>query len=360
MAIHGRLFIDGPPQFQRLDDALRGELEVAAHQLFELAIRYVASAKGVYPHADRLGNADGVSELHFHALGKACSHDVFGDVARHVACGAVNLGRIFAAEGAAAVASHATVSIHDDFAAGEAGIAHRPADHEAAGGIDVVLGISIEEFSGNGRLDDVLQNIGMQFLVVHQLGMLGGDDNCVHAYRLMVFVIFNCDLGFAIGPEVIELAGLANFGEAAGELMRQQYGRGHELFVFIGGVAEHHALIAGAAGIHTHSDVGRLRMDRANDRAGLGIEAVSGVGVADGSDHAAHDGGEIYVSFSGDLSGNEHYAGGGDGFAGDAAVGIFLQTGVEDGIRNLVGDLIGMAFGHRFRCKQKMLLGGQS
>ena len=298
--------------------------------------------------------------MHFHALGKACSHDVFGDVARHVACGAVNLGRIFAAEGAAAVASHATVSIHDDFAAGEAGIAHRPADHEAAGGIDVVLGISIEEFSGNGRLDDVLQNIGMQFLVVHQLGMLSGDDDCVHAHRLVVFVIFNGDLGFAIGPEVIELAGLANFGEAAGELMRQQYGRGHELFVFIGGIAEHHALIAGAAGIYTHGDVGRLRMNRADDRASLGVKAVSGVGVADGSDHAAHDGGEIHISFGGDLASNEHYAGGGDGFAGDAAVGIFLQTGVEDGIRNLVGDLIGMAFGHRFRCKQKMLLGGQS
>src|SRR4051812_17611899 len=100
-------------------------------------------------------------------------------------------------------------------------------------------------------------------------------------------------------------------------------------------------------------------MNGADDRAGLGIEAVGGVGIANGSHDSAHDGGEIHVGFGGDLTGNENYAGGGDGFAGDAAVRVFLQASVEDGIGNLVGNLIGMAFGDRFRSKQKMLLGGQ-
>ena len=49
------------------------------------------------------------------------------------------LRRVLAAERAAAVPAHAAVAVHDDFAAGQAGVALRPADHETAGGIDEKL-----------------------------------------------------------------------------------------------------------------------------------------------------------------------------------------------------------------------------
>ena len=39
-------------------------------------------------------------------------------------------------------------------------------------------------------------------------------------------------------------------------------------------------------------------------------------------------------------------------FAGDAAGGIVSEAGVEDGVGNLVGDLIGMAFRHGFGSEQ--------
>ena len=71
---------------------------------------------------------------------------------------AIDLGRIFAAERAAAVAAHAAVGVDDDLAAGEAGVAHRSADHEASRGIDVVLGVGIEQIGRDGRLNDVLQD----------------------------------------------------------------------------------------------------------------------------------------------------------------------------------------------------------
>jgi hypothetical protein len=58
---------------------------------------------------------------------------------------------------------------------------------------------------------------------------------------------------------------------------------------------------------------------------------------------------EIDVGFGGDFSGDDDQAGGGEGFAGDPAEGVFGEAGVEDGVRNLVGDLIGMAFGYGFR-----------
>ena len=64
--------------------------------------------------------------------------DVLGDPARGVARRPIDLGRILAAERAAAVATHPAVRVDDDLAAGETGVALRSADDEAAGRIDVV------------------------------------------------------------------------------------------------------------------------------------------------------------------------------------------------------------------------------
>ena len=43
--------------------------------------------------------------------------------------------------------------------------------------------------------------------------------------------------------------------------MGQRDGRRHQLGSFVGGIAEHHALIAGAAGINALGDVARLLVD---------------------------------------------------------------------------------------------------
>ena len=54
---------------------------------------------------------------------------------------------------------------------------------------------------------------------------------------------------------------------------------------------------------------------------------------------------EIDVGLGGDFAGNDHQAGGGQRLGGDAAVGILLQAGVQNGVGDLVGNLVGMAFG---------------
>ena len=102
-------------------------------------------AEGFDQHADRIGHADRVGELHFAAVGESAGDDVLGDVARHVGCGAIDLGRIFSAEGAAAVTSHAAVGVDDDLASGESGVAHGAADDEASRGIDVILRVFVEQ-----------------------------------------------------------------------------------------------------------------------------------------------------------------------------------------------------------------------
>src|SRR5690606_33176548 len=80
---------------------------------------------------------DRVGDLDLAAVCESGGDDVLGDPAHRVGAGAVHLAGVLAGEGAAAVAGHTAVGVHDDLAAGEAGVALGAAEHEAAGGVDV-------------------------------------------------------------------------------------------------------------------------------------------------------------------------------------------------------------------------------
>ncbi len=219
--------------------------------------------------------------------------------------------------------SHAAIGVDDDLAAGESGVAHGPADDEASRGIDVVLGVFIEQVRGNHGLNHVLQNARAKFVVAHVLGVLGRDDNRIHAKHFALRIIFNCDLGFSIGTKEGKRSILANLREPHGQLVRQRDRSRHQLLILIDSIPKHHSLVAGAAGVYAHGDVAGLFVDAGDDGAGVGVEAVEGVVVADGCDGAADDGLEIDVGLGGDFSGDHDEAGGGKSFAGDAAGGVF-------------------------------------
>src|SRR5207302_4134204 len=114
--------------------------------------------------------------------------------------------------------------------------------------------------------------------------VLGGDDDGIDANGLMLGVVFDCDLGFAVWAKIVELSALADLRKTLGELVRESDRRRHQLFVLVGGVTEHHALVAGAAGVNTLGNVRRLRMDGADHGASVGVEAESGIGVSDSGD----------------------------------------------------------------------------
>ena len=77
----------------------------------------------------------------------------------------------------------------------------------------------------------------------------------IDANGLLVCVVLDGDLTLAVRAKVGELAVLADFGELLCKLVRERYRSGHQLRRLAGGVAEHHALVTGAAGIYTLSDV---------------------------------------------------------------------------------------------------------
>jgi hypothetical protein len=196
----------------------------------------------------------------------------------------------------------------------------------------------------------------MWYLVSSSRRVLRRDDDSIDALHLARLRIFDCDLGFAIGAEVRAGTVLANLRKFLAELMRERDGHRHQLGRLVAGEAKHHALVAGASGIDAHGDIARLFVDARDHSAGVRIEAVDGVVIADGLDDSADDLLEVDVSLGGNFAGDNDEAGAGKGFAGDAAHGVFAEAGVENGVGNLVGDFVGMAFGNRLRGKQKTIL----
>ena len=149
--------------------------------------------------------------------------------------------------------------------------------------------------------------------------------------------------------------------------MGQGDGQGHELLGLVAGVAEHHALVAGAviqliaagllglqALVNAHGDVGGLLVNGGQHGTGVTVKAVLGPVIADVPHHLAGQLGDIDVAGGGDLAHDVDQTGGHRGLTGHAGSGIGSQNGVQNGVGDLVADLIGMSFGHGLRGKQSL------
>ena len=201
----------------------------------------------------RVGHADGVGDLDLAAAGRAGGDDVLGHPAGGVGGRAVDLGRVLAREGAAAVAGGAAVGVDDDLAAGEAGVGVGAAEHEAAGGVGQQLVVVVGELRRQQRVDDVLVQVGLeQGLGVEPGLVLAGDQDGAQPLGPAVLVV-DGDLGLAVGPQVGHHAGLAHLGQPLGQPVGQPDRQRHEVVGLVAGVAEHHPLVAGALGVDAWS-----------------------------------------------------------------------------------------------------------
>ena len=75
--------------------------------------------------------------------------------------------------------------------------------------------------------------------------VLRRDDDRVDAHRL-VAVVLDRDLALAVGPQPVDFALLAGFGQPVEDAVRQRDRQRHQLGRVVAGVAEHQALVAGA------------------------------------------------------------------------------------------------------------------
>ena len=314
--------------------------------------------------ADRVGDPDAVGDLDLEPVGQTGGHDVLGHPARGVGRRAVDLRRILAAERAAAVTGHPAVAVDDDLPAGQAGVAHRPADHEATGRVDVHDRIDRAQLVGDRRQDDRLDDVGPDPLGADVRIVLGRDDDRPDALRDAELVL-DRDLGLAVRPQVGQLAVLADLGQAAGHPVGEGDRQRHQLGRLAAGEPEHHPLVAGPELVDgrrvvadlerlvdAHRDVRRLLLDADQRAAGQVVEAVVGLRVADLADGVADDRLEVDVRARRDLAEDHDQAGGGGGLAGDPRVGIVGDDRVQDRVADLVAHLVRVTLGHRLRREQ--------
>ncbi|MNI36165.1 hypothetical protein D3C73_902080 [compost metagenome] len=215
---------------------------------------------------------------------------------------------------------------------------------------------------GDEALRQHLLDIGLhdgRDLVLAQIGLvLGRDDDGGRAHRAAVLVIEG-DLALGVGLQARLLARMAGVGQGLQDVVAVLQGGRHQLGRLVRGVAEHDALVARAlvlvgAGVDALGDVGRLRVQVVLELERLPVEAV--LLIADVLDHLADHGLDLVLDARGplalgvhdalaaDLAGDHHQIGRRQGLARHARLGVLGQEQVDDGVRNLVGDLVGMAF----------------
>ena len=275
------------------------------------------------------------------------------------------------------MAGHPAVGVHDDLAAREAAVAERAADHEDAGGVDVEGDVLVPHLEAlEHRAHDPGDDVLAQLVVADLRRVLRGEHDRHDLGRHAVHVAHG-DLGLAVGAQVRQIAP-ALLREALADAVGQRDRQRHELGRLVGGVAEHQALVAGALqvvpvaggagallvrGVDALRDVGALLVERHRDAAGLGVEAVLGARVADAADRRADDGRDVDVGGGRDLAGHHDLPGGDERLAGHAAERVVGQDRVEDPVRDLIGDLVGVSLGDGFRGEEVLshrlrLLGG--
>ena len=330
-----------------------------ADQLDDLVVADLPGAEGIQGDGRWLRHADGVGHLDLAFLSQASSDNILGHVTAGIGRGTVDLGRVLAGEGAAAVTGHAAVGVDDDLATGQAAVAHRAADHELASRVDVELGILVQQLRRQSVLDDQFHDGFFQICLGHVFVVLGGQNNGVDAGDLAVFIATG-DLAFRVGAQPWQQAAFAGFGLALYQTVREGNRGRHQYVGFVAGVAEHQALVAGALvfrllAVNALGDVHGLLADDVDNAAGVTVVAHGRGGVADVLDHAAHQVFQIHPGAGGDFPTDDSDPGLYHGFARNPGMGVVDQNGVEDGIGNLVSQFIRVAFRDRFGGKDAVI-----
>ena len=257
------------------------------------------------------------------------------------------------------MAAHASVRVDDDLTAGEAAVSLGAADDEATGRIDQVFGLLADEFLREGLADDLLDAEFLDLAVGDVGGVLGRDDHVLDGDRSAVLVAHG-DLRLAVGADPLGAlgAGFAEAGQLAVEAVGEHHRGRHELGGLGGGVAEHDALVAGAhlrvllafglTLVDALGDVRGLLREQVRDEDLVGVEDVVVVHVTDLADRGADDFLEVDLGFRGELAGDDDVVALDQGLAGDAGETVLGEAGVEDGVRDAIGDLIGVTLADGF------------
>lgn len=216
----------------------------------------------------------------------------------------------------------------------------------------MVDGLVREVLGGDDLPDDLLLDLLAQLLGGDVLAVLGADDDGVHAEGhdgAVIVLVLNGDLGLGVGSEPWEGAVTAGSGHGSVQSVGELGGEGEQLGGLVGGISEHDTLVTGTEllegllVVQALGDIGGLLLDGDEDVAGLVVEALGRVVIADVLDGITDDLLVVEAGLGSDLTEDHDHAGLGGRLAGDLREGVVLQAGIEDGIGDLVCNLVGVA-----------------
>ena len=220
----------------------------------------------------------------------------------------------------------------------------------------------------------MLDKRGLELVMLNALVVLSGNEHLLDGFRLAIDVT-NRNLSFAVRAKERKRAVLANLGQALREAMRQINGHRHERARFCcrrsrtpcPGRPRRFRLpyrrLRRAGPPSFHRRPGRYRALAVNGvdyAAGVAVEAILCAVVADGANNVTHNGVDVDVGLRANFARHEHRARRGNGFAraanlrnvgrlsarrniaGFFELDFFSENRVQNGIRNLVAQLVGM------------------
>ncbi|MNI39933.1 hypothetical protein D3C73_941290 [compost metagenome] len=244
----------------------------------------------------------------------------------------------------------AAIGVDDDLAPGKPRIGRGAAFDETPCRVDENPRIALQPWPHH-RHDDLFQHAAQQLLAFDLARMLGRDHDADQPFRPALLIMGECHLCLAIRPQPGETATLAHLCQPAGQLVGKIDRGRHQAFGFIAGVTVENSLVSGAEirlADHTLCDIGRLLMQIHEDETPIRIEAQLGIDIADTPDHIARNAGHINRSPRRHLACDMNGVARNQNFGRHARHRILRKMGVENGVRNLVANLVGMTFRHRF------------
>ena len=216
----------------------------------------------------------------------------------------------------------------------------------------MVDGLVVKVLGGDDLLDNLLLDLLAELVNTNLGGVLSGDNNGVDALRndgAVVVCVLDSDLSLGVGPEPGDRAVVASVGHGLVQLVGELDGEREVLGGLVGSVAEHDTLVTSAEllesllVVQTLGDIRALLLNGAKHVASLVVEALVGRVVTNVLDGIADDLLVVDLGLGGDLTEDHDHAGLGRGLASDLGEGVLLQAGIEDSVRDLVSDLVGVA-----------------
>ena len=352
-------------QVQILANHPRSEVKRRFNLLQDFRITGFTGTVGVDVNRQRLGDADGVGDLHQASSREAGGDDRLGRLSGDVRSGAINLRRILAREGTTTVRTPTPVGVDDDLSTSQTGIAIRTTDDESSRRVQVVDSFVVQVLFRDNLLDDFVHQVFRNLFVRDAFLVLRGDQHGVDAKRdhgTVVVLIFDGDLRLTIRQHPRAGAVLSDDGQSVTQSVRQYQSQRHQRFVFVGGVTKHDTLVTGTdvfQRLGTHAvdalaDIRRLLVQSNQNFTRVTVQAVFFGVEADVFADLSHDRFVVNLGGGGDFTENHDHVRLGRGFARDFRIWILGQDGIQDAVGNLIGEFVRVAFVDGFGREEKV------